>query len=252
MLLASLALREQDAGWGDPNAVAALRICDPSCGTGTLLMAAAERIRDLRNAAGRGTPEDEETLGLALVEDVLWGYDSNLTATHMAAATVGMLSPATQFSHINIHRVRLGVFNDVPYVGSLEFLTGQARLAEWPDLAERVEDDEAASLPPPLDLVIMNPPFTRDSLRYDQFNVAEELAVKGRETELIKGHPHRAAARQHSSGGAFMVLAEKILKQDVGALALVLPSVVPTTAGNLALRQFLAQQFHIETIVSSP
>ena len=86
VLLASLALREQDADWGDPNAVAALRICDPSCGTGTLLMAAAERIRDLRNAAGRGTPEDEETLGLALVEDVLWGYDSNLTATHMAAA----------------------------------------------------------------------------------------------------------------------------------------------------------------------
>ena len=51
---------------------------------------------------------------------------------------------------------------DVPYVGSLEFLTGQARLAEWPDLAERVEDDEAAPLPPPMDLVIMNPPFTRD------------------------------------------------------------------------------------------
>lgn len=48
-----------------------------------------------------------------------------------------------------------------------------------------------------------------------------------------------------------MVLAEKILKQETGALALVLPSVVPTAAGNLALRQFLAQQFHVETIVSS-
>ena len=54
VLLASLAIREQDADWSDANAVAALRICDPSCGTGTLLMAAAERIRDLRNAAGRG------------------------------------------------------------------------------------------------------------------------------------------------------------------------------------------------------
>ena len=251
VLLASLALREQDANWSDPNSVAVLRICDPSCGTGTLLMAAADRIRDLRNAAGRGALADEDALDLALVEDVLWGYDSNVTATHMAAATMGMLSPATQFGHINIHRVRLGVFNDVPYVGSLEFLTGQARLAEWPNLAERVGDDEAASLPPPMDLVIMNPPFTRDSLRYDQFNVAEELAVKGRETELIRGQPHRAAARQHSSGGAFMVLAEKILKQDVGTLALVLPLVVPTAAGNLGLRQFLAQQFHVETIVSS-
>ena len=103
VLLTSLALREQDADWSDPNAIAALRICDPACGTGTLLMAAAERIRDLRNAAGRGTPEDEEVLDLMVVEDVLWGYDSNLTATHMAASTVGMLSPATQFSHINPH-----------------------------------------------------------------------------------------------------------------------------------------------------
>ena len=60
VLLASLAIREQDADWGDPNAVAALRICDPACGTGTLLMAAAERIRDLRNAAGRGDPANDE------------------------------------------------------------------------------------------------------------------------------------------------------------------------------------------------
>ena len=237
--------------WSDPKAVAGLRVCDPSCGTGTLLMAAAERIRDLRNAAAQGVPEGEDALDLALVEEVLWGYDSNLTATHMAAATVGMLSPATQFGHINIHRVRLGVFSDVPYVGSLEFLTGQARLAEWPDFAERVEGDAAAPLPPAMDLVIMNPPFTRDSLRYDQFSVAEERAIKGRETELIKGHPHRNAARQHSSGGAFILLAERILEQEEGTLALVLPSVVPTTAGNLALRQFLAQRFHVETIVST-
>ena len=117
VLLATLALREQDADWSDPNAVAALRICDPACGTGTLLMAAAERIRDLRNAAGRGDPEDDEALGLLLVEDVLWGYDVNLTATHMAASTLGMLSPTTRFSRMNIHRALLGVFDGAPYLG---------------------------------------------------------------------------------------------------------------------------------------
>ena len=251
VLLASLALREKDADWSNPDSVADLRICDPACGTGTLLMAAAERIRDLRHAAGGGTKEAEESLGRALVEKVLWGYDSNLTATHMAASALGMLSPATQFGNINIHRVRLGVVDGVPYVGSLEFLTGQARLADWPGLAEQVNGNETAALPPPMDLVIMNPPFTRDSLRYDQFSIAEELAVKKRETEIIKGHPNRAAARQHSSGGAFMVLAEKIQNPEVGTIALVLPTVVPTAAGNLGLRQFLAQQFHVETIVSS-
>ena len=132
VLLASLALREQDADWSNADAIGHLRICDPACGTGTLLMAAAERIRDLRNAAGRGTPEDEEALGLLLVEDVLWGYDINLTATHMAASTLGMLSPSTRFTHMNIHRALLGVFDDEPYLGSLDFFSGQIRLAEWP------------------------------------------------------------------------------------------------------------------------
>ena len=187
VLLATLALREQDADWSDPNAVATLRICDPACGTGTLLMAAAERIRDLRNAAGRGDPEDEEALGLLLVEDVLWGYDVNLTATHMAACTLGMLSPATRFNRMNIHRALLGVFDGVPYLGSLDFLSGQARLAAWPSVTQQVESEQGtAEPPPPMDLVIMNPPFTRDSLRHDQFNRRDEEAIKRREKEIVR------------------------------------------------------------------
>ena len=89
-------------------------------------MAAAERIRDLRRRAGPVDPRDEELLALALVENVLWGYDINLTATHMAASTLGMLSPSTQFGKMNIHRTLLGVFEGTPYLGSLEFLTGPA------------------------------------------------------------------------------------------------------------------------------
>ena len=252
VLLASLALREQDADWSDPNATAALRICDPACGTGTLLMAAAERIRDLRNASGPGDPEDEEALGLVLVEDVLWGYDVNLTATHMAASTLGMLSPTTKFSRMNIHRALLGVFDGEPYLGSLDFLSGQARLAAWPSATQQVEGEEGiAGSPPPMDLVIMNPPFTRDSLRHDQFSRADEQAIKRREKEILEGQPHRAAARLHSSGGAFTVLAERMLKKRNGTLALVLPSVVPTAPGNLELRKYLAERFHIDTIVSS-
>ena len=57
VLLAALAIREEDCDWADPNAVERLRICDPACGTGTLLMAAAERIRDLRRRAGPVDPK---------------------------------------------------------------------------------------------------------------------------------------------------------------------------------------------------
>ena len=247
VLLASLALREEDTDWNDSNAIANLRICDPACGTGTLLMAAAERIRDLRNAAGNRNPEDEEVLDLALVEDMLWGYDSNLTATHMAAATVGMLSPATQFSHINIHRVRLEVVKGVAYVGSLEFLTGQARLADWPDIAQRVEDDEEAPLPPPMDLVIMNPPFTRDSLRYDQFSVSDELAIKKKEKDLF------GATTAHLAGnsGAFLVLSDHICKADSGAIAAVLPLSGITDRAGFKIRKLFGSRYHVETIISS-
>ena len=252
VLLATLAIRDHDADWKDPNATANLRICDPACGTGTLLMAAAERIRDLRvAAAGQLDQEDEEILGLHLVEDVLWGYDVNLTATHMAASTLGMLSPATRFQRMNVHRTMLGVFDGVPYLGSIDFLDGQARLAAWPTITQQVESGEETPPPPLMDLVIMNPPFTRDSLRYDQFSKSDENAIKRREKELLAGQPHQSAARLHSSGGAFAVLAERMLRDDAGTLALVFPTVVPTAPGNLQLRRYLARRFHIDTIVSS-
>ena len=257
VLLAALAIREEDCDWSDPSAVERLRICDPACGTGTLLMAAAERIRDLRQRAGAVDEEDERRLSLALVENVLWGYDTNLTATHMAASTLGMLSPSTQFNKINIHRTLLGVHDGVAYVGSPELLQGQLRLRPWPSVSQQIDegpsgnDVNGAKAPPPMDLVVMNPPFTRDSLRHDQFSQNDEAAIKRQEKDLLKDQPHRGAARLHSSGGMFTVLSEKMLKPEHGVIALVLPAVVPTAPGNQALREHLASRLHIDTIVSS-
>ena len=181
-------------------------------------MAAAERIRDLRNAAGRTDPDDEEALGLLLVEDLLWGYDVNLTATHMAASTLGMLSPTTRFHRMNIHRTFAGSVqrNTLPRLLGLPVRRGWPA---WPSATQQVESQQGtAEAPPPMDLVIMNPPFTRDSLRHDQFSSSDEQAIKRREKEILEGQPHRAAARLHSSGGAFTVLAEKMLDPGTGTL----------------------------------
>ena len=254
VLLASLAIRESDGDWSDPNFIASLRVCDPACGTGTLLMAAAERIRDLRVAAGQTEPEDEEALDLHLVEDVLWGYDVNLTATHMAASTLGMLSPTTRFSRMNIHRALLGVFDGQPYLGSLDFLHSQARLAAWPTQTQQVESGEGtAEPPPPMDLVIMNPPFTRDSLRHDQFSRQDELAIKRREKEILEGQPYREAARLSGSANSFLVLADKMLRHhgESTTLSVILPTVMATNPAAQHTREYLANRFHIDTIVSS-
>ena len=249
-LLASLAIREDMCDWSDRDAIARLRITDPACGTGTLLMAAAERIRDLANAAG-----NRNGVSRALIESVLTGYDVNLTATHLAATTLGLLSPTTTFREIKISRALLGVENGTEgsraYLGSLEFLSPQAdrqpRLLPWPTGVEQIETNGEVVQAEPADLVIMNPPFTRDSLRHDQFSKQEEKMMKAREKELFASLP------THLSGnsGSFLLLAEHIARDKNSTVASVLPLVVATNASALGIRQYLADNFHVDTIVTS-
>ena len=245
-LLATLAIDEKMCDWSDPEAIANLRIIDPACGTGTLLMAAAERIRDLAPYT-----LDNETIAAALIEQVLSGYDVNLTATHMAAATLGLLSPTTQFRNMKIGRTFLGVDEfGKAHLGSLEFLDRQALLIPWPSSVQPVSQVETGEEMPEAeqaDLVIMNPPFTRVSLRHDQFTSAEEEKLREREKYMFGKGPVDLS----HNGGAFLYLAESIVKNDKGGVAAVLPLVGATNYSTQGIRRHLAEKFHIETIVTS-
>ena len=114
-MLATLAINEETCDFNDPEAISRLRITDPACGTGTLLMTAGERVRELIGEPGL-TPDTNKTI----IEQVLRGYDVNLTATHMAATTLGLLSPTTSFKNMKIGRALLGVDKrGNTYLGSL-------------------------------------------------------------------------------------------------------------------------------------
>ena len=245
-LLATLAITESMCDLSDPAAISRLRITDPACGTGTLLMASAERIRDLAPHF-----RDDDSLAAALIEQVLAGYDVNLTATHMAATTLGLLSPTTQFQNMKIWRTLLGVDDDgIAHLGSLEFLDQKPMLMPWPNgsaATTQVNGDAAAAAAEPSDLVIMNPPFTRDSLRHDQFSDKHERKIKDREKELFAEKPVHLS----SNGNAFLVLASYLRKADSGVIAAILPLVTATNASSLEIRRFLASQYHIEIIVTS-
>lgn len=250
-LLAALAIKEDLCDWADPESVASLQITDPACGTGTLLMAAAERIRELSISANGSEPDDVARI---LIEDVLTGFDINLTATHMAATTLGLLSPTTQFNRMKIGQTFLGVDDedDKAYLGSLEFLDMQPKLMPWPNgngngRPKQVESQQEFATVAPSDLVIMNPPFTRDSLRHNQFSAEHERRIKQREKEIFARTP------VHLSGnsGAFMYLADFLCKPDAGTVAFVSPLVNATNISALPMRQHLARSFHIETIVTS-
>ena len=246
-LLATLAIRPEDRDWNNPAAIAGMNVTDPACGTGTLPIAAAARIRELARTV------DPERLAEILVEKTLHLYDINLTATHMAATTLGLMSPSTQFKNMNVHRTRLGppeVKQGQPVlpaqVGSLEWLEAQPTLIRWPEyqISEQVETRlEKGPRLAPADLFIMNPPFARDSLRYDQFTAPEEIAIKAREEELL------GKTEAHRSGGSngFVVLGAQNLKAN-GRLATVLPASVAQAASGLPIRRMLGKM-RVEYVV---
>ena len=136
------------------------------------------------------------------------------------------------------------------HLGSLEFLDRQPLLMPWPNAASaatQVDTGQEMATAEPADLVIMNPPFTRDSLRYDQFSRDEERKIKAREKVVFANKPTYMAGQS----GAFLVLAEYINKTETGTIAVVLPLVSATDKSGLEVRRYLASRYHIETIVTS-
>ena len=240
-LLAGIAIRDR----GDVSSNSEdMKIIDPACGTGTLLMAAAERLKDV-------APEMKDS---TLVEKVLTGYDINLTATHMAATTLGLLSPTTQFQQLNIYLAAFGKTRNAHHsirIGSLEIFDEDQSLTfhEWPSSVSQFESGVSKRKVDKADLVIMNPPFTRNSLRHDQLGPKVEKQVKEREKKIFARAPVKVSLS--SSGPAFLVLAEHLCKKNDGAVAWVHPLSAAMAPSTHSVREFLAKEFHIETVVTA-
>ena len=173
----------------------------------------------------------------------------------MAATTIGLMSPSTRFRNMNVHRTLLrppaydaaGAETDHARLGSLEWLDNRPLMVPWPDPSIGRHADTLAEAPPlpPADLFIMNPPFARDSLRYDQFTQAEEELIKVRERALLASTP------AHRSGGThgFTVLAQRQLK-DGGRIAAVYPIAMAQAKSAHPVRANVFGAMRVEYVVA--
>ena len=131
LLLAELALSPDLLDWASPEAVSKLRIIDPACGTGTLLMAALKTIK-ARVLEGRAEHEGGRIAGPLhkdLVENVICGLDINHQAAQLAASNLTLGAPDVDYRRMNVHSMAHGVRADgTAQAGSLELLAGE-RLA---------------------------------------------------------------------------------------------------------------------------
>ena len=243
IMLSSLAIRDRK---DLPKNLKDMKVMDVACGTGTLLMATAERIRDVV-----GSEYDPRVI----IEDVLTGIDINATALHMTATTLGLLSPTTQFRKMDIRQAPFGLTADNVAAGSLEMYGkgGTFPIWGWADTKATTQIETrgqraSASYARTADLVIMNPPFTRSDLRHRQLGPEIGSKVKQREAELYKSAPIKVD--KSSSGPMFLILAHHLVKKN-GTIAFVFPLSFVTGPSAGSVRKFLAETFYIECIVVS-
>ena len=170
-LLARLAVAKMDGvDWADAEAIGRLRIGDFACGTGALLSAVYEQVAARHERAGGNTAE----LHRVMMEQVLYGCDVMPSAVHITGATLSGVEPSVLFDTSHLYTMPYGRMKDGSVmIGSLELLQSSnvLTLFNTSDPAMRTGsagEETAAQIRAEIpdasyDLVIMNPPFTRNT-----------------------------------------------------------------------------------------
>ncbi len=259
-LLAGLAIDDDktpaNGSWSRIDDVTHLRVGDFACGTGTLLSAAYRRISQLHEAAGG----DAEYIHPEMMATALVGCDVLPAAAHLTASMLAAAHPAVKYKGSAILAVAYGKQDDGGVaLGSLDLLDPMRMFGILSITAKAIEamgetEREAWETLPhdSFDLVMMNPPFTRDTnheaTRWNVPNpmfaafgsLVEQQKEMARAAErLLKGTSAHGNAGEAS---AFLVLADRKLKAG-GTLALVMPLSLMSGEAWEQSRQLLRREY---------
>lgn len=235
-MLAHMAVPE--SGWKSRRRVAAFRVADYACGTGTLIHAAYHRINRLHEVRG-GSPE---VLHGRMMEESLTACDIVPSAAHLTAAMLSSVHPSVVYDNSRVLIAEYGERADrstalgaVDLLGDTEVLPSLFPMSAPTALAGKSgkRSEFAVQAPPSSqDLVIMNPPFTRAMSDWEPGAEGQWKQYRGlgtsrdvqkrmmeREKEVCRGTCYHGSA---GIASAFVAVADRMTKKD-GAVALVLP-----------------------------
>lgn len=251
---------EMKVDWSSLEEIGNLRIADLACGTGTLLKATLQTIVEnhVRARAEHGLLPDLKGVHKVLVEKVLWGLDVVPFAIHLAGSALALHEPDVEFGTMNLSTLPVGGANSK--LGSLDLLTGvkvavQANLfgaAAAPSRMSGSGDIRESIELPPLDLCVMNPPFTRSvggNLLFGHAPAKERARLQKALKKVVgdEGIPANITA---GLGSVFVALGHRRLK-PLGQMSLVLPRALLSGVAWKETRLLLGNNYHIQYIVVS-
>ena len=266
-LLGELAVARMRVDWSNLDAYPNLRVADLSCGTGTLLVAGYRALL----ARYRHNGGDDREVHPAMLERAVVAADIMPAATHLCAAQLSSVHPGEVFENTRVYTMPYGVGSGAERargvaIGSLDltaagqsrslFPTGQRQAQGRGDVEVEDLDLPHASV----DLVIMNPPFTRptnhevtdvpvpsfagfSTSHEEQRLMSERLAEVRRGLDVPVGHGNAGLASN------FIDLAHAKAKPG-GVLALVLPIAFVQGASWRAARELLARDYREIVVVA--
>ena len=255
----------KNVDWGDPQSIGKLNICDPACGSGTLIGLAAWKLRrNFRFKVGENRKDELRELQRLLVEKVIYAADIIPAAAHLAATSVALISPDVSFETSNVFRAPIGVYGNRPpkgkpdtriyALGSLAHLGDESWLMEKDridNLGSEVEGNAGRPFPK-LDVCLMNPPFV-DSKQKD----AKKFSFARGDADALMSKFRELADRKNFSPGygqgpAFLTLAADKIKKG-GRLALIIPSALATGGSSAwcGCRKVIEDRFNIEAMIIS-
>jgi hypothetical protein len=262
-LLLKLSLRSNGwaVQWHDPAQVGGLRIADLSCGTGTLLMAAADTLvnNHVSAAANLGKRVQLKALHQQIAEAVLFGYDVLASAIHLTASTLALRTPEVPFRKMNLFALPLG--GPEGKLGSIEFLRGRetqipldlfGALPKPQQVTGQVMEELTSAPLPDLDLCVMNPPFVRSVIGNLLFGSLPEKERKPMQQELqtLVRQTGVLANITAGLGSVFVAIGDRFLKEG-GRIALILPKALLSGVAWQETRNLINQKYVIEYMFAS-
>ena len=248
--------------FGSARELVDFKVADLACGTGTLLMAAAQALTDgfikTRAESNRGIEtQDLSVLHSTLMQNVLHGYDILPSAVHLTASTLALLAPEVAFRQMNLFVMPIGIDHGKARLGSMDFLSGDKIRTQFTldnthlDMIQTGASKSvyANAWVPKLDLCVMNPPFVSSrygnrlfgSLPEDRPKLQKALSTQAKKIGI---------SATAGLGALFVPLADKHTKSG-GRIAFVLPIAIASGEAWGAVRKFIADRYHLEVVITS-